>query len=248
MGLSPVTSCGCSSLVLALGGAVILSGLWVTLGLANAQAGTQSGSPSHAAATAAADDGPTEVVQESASGMLGELDRDRAAYRHDPAKVGQLVDRYLLPHFDTEYSASRVLGAHWRTATPEQRKHFVDAFYRSLLRSYGSALVDFTADRLKVFPTKVGPDATAATVRTLVKTANGDRVEVYYYLHKTPQGWKAYNLEIEGINYVNSYRIDFGEQIEAQGLDSVIRRLESGDKPGAIGKQTRRKNKSEPGS
>jgi phospholipid transport system substrate-binding protein len=220
----------------------ILSGLCLTVGLAYAQAPTPS-APQHQSAAPAADKGPTEVVQEAAQGMLGELDQDRAAYRRDPAKVGQLVDKYLLPHFDTEYSARLVLGAHWRTATPEQRKHFVDAFYHSLLTNYGSALVDFSADRLKVFPTKTDPDATGATVRTEVKRANGDRVEVNYYLHKTPQGWKAYNLAIEGINYVNSYRIDFGDQIEAQGIDSVIKRLESGEKPGAIG-HPQSKNKS----
>ncbi len=48
-------------------------------------------------------------------------------------------------------------GQHWRTATPEQRKQFIDAFYHSLLDNYGSALTDFTADRLKIFPTKVEP-------------------------------------------------------------------------------------------
>jgi phospholipid transport system substrate-binding protein len=214
---------------------VILSGLWLTVGLAYAQAPTQSAPQRHNAA-AAADEGPTEVVQEAAQGMLGELDRDRAAYRRDRAKVGQLVDKYLLPHFDTEFSARLVLGAHWRTATPEQRKRFVDAFYHSLLTNYGSALVDFSADRLKVFPTKADPDATRATVRTEVKRANGDRLEVNYYLHKTSQGWQAYNVAIDGISYVNSYRIDFGDQIKAQGIDSVIKRLESGEKPDAIGK------------
>jgi phospholipid transport system substrate-binding protein len=177
-------------------------------------------------------------VQNAAQGMLGDLDKDRDAYHRDPTKVGQLVDKYLLPHFDTEGSARLVLGAHWRTATPEQRKRFVDAFYHSLLTNYGSALVDFTADRLKIFPTKVDPDATRATVRTEVKRANGDRVAVNYYLHKTPQGWKAWDVVIDGISYVNSYRTDFGEQIEAQGIESVIKRLEAGEKPGAIGKQT----------
>ncbi len=215
--------------------------------MAFAQAPTQSAPQRHNAA-AAADEGPTEVVQEAAYGMLGELDRDRAAYRRDPAKVGQLVDKYLLPHFDTEFSASRVLGAHWRTATPEQRKRFIDGFYHLLLTNYGSALVDFSADRFKAFPTKADSGATEATVRTEVKRANGDRVEVYYYLHKTPQGWKAYNLAIEGINYVNSYRIDFGDQIKAQGIDSVIKRLESGEKPGAIGKQAQSKDKPPPGN
>jgi len=226
---------------------VILSGLWLTVGLAYAQAPTPS-APQRQGTAAAADEGPTEVVQEAAYGMLGELDRDRAAYRRDPAKVGQLVDKYLLPHFDTEYSAFLVLGVHWRTATHEQRKHFIDAFYHSLVTNYGSALVDFTADRLKVIPAKANPDPTRATVRTEVKRANGDRVEVNYYLHKTPQGWKAYNLAIEGINYVNSYRIDFGDQIKAQGIDSVIKRLESGVKPGAIGKQAQSKDKPPPGN
>jgi phospholipid transport system substrate-binding protein len=226
---------------------VMLSGLWLTVSLAYAQAPAQS-APQRQNAAAAADEGPTEVVQEAAHGMLGELDRHRAAYRRDPAKVGQLVDKFLLPHFDTEYSAFLVLGAHWRTATPEQRTHFIDAFYHSLLTNFGSALVDFSDDRLKISPTKVDPDATKARVRTEVKRANGAPVEVNYYLHKTPQGWKAYDVEIEGIRYVSSYRTDFGEQIEAQGIDAVIKRLEGGEKPGVIGKQAQSKEKPQPGS
>jgi phospholipid transport system substrate-binding protein len=225
--------------------AAMFGGLWLMVCLAYAQTPTQS-APQRPGAAAAADEGPTEVVQEAAQGMLGDLDKDRDAYRRDPAKVGQLVDKYLLPHFDTEASARLVLAVHWRTATPEQRRRFVDAFYHSLLTSYGSALVDFTADRLKIFPTKVDAGATVATVRTEVRRANGDRVAVNYYLHKTPQGWKAYNLAIEGIDYVNSYRIDFGEQIEVQGIDSVIKRLESGEKPGAIDKQAQSKDKQQP--
>ena len=209
-------------------------------GFANAQPQTPPAAQAQTppASNVPSGEGPTEVVQAAAQGMLGDLDKDRDAYRRDPARVGQLVDKYLLPHFDTEASARLVLGVHWRTATPEQRKHFVDAFYHSLLTNYGSALVDFTADRLKIFPTKVDPDTTRATVRTEVKRANGDRVAVNYYLHRTPQGWKAWDVVIDGISYVNSYRTDFGEQIEAQGIDAVIKRLEAGEKPGAIGKQT----------
>jgi phospholipid transport system substrate-binding protein len=226
---------------------VALTVLWLqACGLEYAQAQTvpaaQGKSPPAAQrerappASASGGAGPTEVVQTAAHGMLAELDKDRDAYRREPAKVQQLVDKYLLPHFDTELSARDVLGIHWRTATPEQRRHFIDAFYHSLLANYASALVDFTADQVEFIPTKVDPDATWARVRTKVKRANGDRVEVNYYLHKTPQGWKAYNLAIEGIDYVKSYRIDFGEQIEARGIDSVINRLESGEKPKAIGK------------
>jgi phospholipid transport system substrate-binding protein len=170
--------------------------------------------------------------------MLTALDKDRAAYKRDPAKVGNLVNTYLLPHWDTEYSARLVLGKYWRTATPDQRQHFIDAFYHSLLANYGAALSEFTADRLKIYPTNADPGKPIATVRTEVKRDNGDRVSVNYYMHKTPQGWKAWDVVIDGISYINSYRTDFGEQIEQQGIDAVIKRLEAGEKPEAIGKQT----------
>ena len=75
-------------------------------------------------------------------------------------------------------------------------------------------------------------------MRTEVKRSNGDRVSVNYYLRKTPQGWKAWDVVIDGISYVNSYREDFGAQIEQQGLDAVIKRLEAGEKPEAISKQS----------
>ncbi|GAC1452776.1 MAG: ABC transporter substrate-binding protein [Steroidobacteraceae bacterium] len=217
-----------------------MSGLWLTGGIALAQAQGTAAPPAAAAAaaSAAASEGPTEVVQTAAQGMLGDLDKDRDAYRREPAKIANLVDKYLLPHFDTEFSARLVLGQHWRTATPEQRKRFISAFYHSLLNNYGTALADFTSDRLKIFPSKVEADAARATVRTEVKRSNGDRVSVNYYLHKTPEGWKAWDVVIDGISYVNSYREDFGAQIDAQGIDAVVKRLESGEKPGAIGKQT----------
>ncbi|HEY4447956.1 MAG TPA: ABC transporter substrate-binding protein [Steroidobacteraceae bacterium] len=221
-----------------------LSGiLLLALGFACAEAQSPpqpaQGAPAAGTASApAAGPGPAEVVQAAAQGMLNDLDKDRAAYKRDPAKVGQLVDKYLLPHWDTDYSARLVLGKFWRTATPEQRQRFIDAFYHSLLTNYGTALADFTSDRLKIFPSNVDPAKSTATVRTEVKRDSGDRVAVNYYMHTTPQGWKAWDVVIDGISYVNSYRTDFGAQIEQQGIDAVIKRLEAGEKPGAISKTT----------
>ena len=213
-----------------------LTALCLIAGLAGAQA--QSPAAPQSAPAAAATEGPNEVIQTASQSMLQALDKDRDTYRRNPAKVGQLVDKYLLPHFDTEFAARLVLGQHWRDATPEQRQRFITAFYHSLLNNYGTALSEFTADRLKIYPSKVDPDATRATVRTEVKRDSGDRVSVNYYLHKTPEGWKAWDVVIDGISYVNSYREDFGPQIEQHGIDSVIQRLEAGEKPESIGKQT----------
>lgn len=202
----------------------------------------KAAAPNAAAGSATSADAgdPSTLVQATAQGMLDELDKHRDEYRRDPAKVAAVVDKFLMPHFDTETSARVVLGQFWRSATPEQRQRFINAFYHSLLTNYGDSLVEFTADRLKIFPSRVEPGATTATVRTEVRRRNGgDRVSVNYSLRMTPQGWKAWDVVIDGISYVKSYREDFGAQIESQGLEKVIRRLESGEKPGQIAAQTR---------
>jgi phospholipid transport system substrate-binding protein len=180
---------------------------------------------------AQAQPGPSEVVESAARSMLKDLDADRAAYRKDPSKVGALVEKYLLPHFDIQYSARLVLGKHWANATPEQRERFATAFYHTLVDNYGSALAEFTSDRLKVFPTKVEPNADRASVRTEVTRDNGDKVPVSYSLRKTDDGWKAWDVVIEGISYVKSFREDFGAAIDSQGLDAVIERIEKGNVP-----------------
>jgi phospholipid transport system substrate-binding protein len=178
---------------------------------------------------------PQELVENSAKRMLAELDANRAMYKGDPAKLDALVGNVLLPNFDTEYAARLVLGQSWRTATPEQRKRFVEAFYRSLLRNYGAALVDFTGDRFIILPYKGDPNDTTATVRTEVKRSSGDKVPVNFSLHKTPEGWKAWDVVIEGISYVKSFRTDFASEIQQKGLDDVITRLEKEGKVGPNG-------------
>jgi len=186
------------------------------------------------AAAAVPTDDPGKLVKAAAEGMLKDLDANRAAYKKDPAKVSELVDKWLLPHFDTAYSARLVLGRHYRGASEEQRKRFVDAFYQSLLRNYSSALVDFTGDRMKILPAQI--DGDNATVRTEIKRDNGTRIPVNYSLRKTPEGWKAWDVVIEGISYVKSFREDFGAEIDQKGLDAVIQRIEKGGMPQAPGK------------
>jgi phospholipid transport system substrate-binding protein len=175
---------------------------------------------------------PAALLDKAAQDMLKDLDANRAEYRKDPAKIDALVEKDLLPHFDTEYAARLVLGQHWRDATPDQRKRFIEAFYHSMIANYGKSLVNFTGDRLKVFPTKLGGDADRTTVRTEVKRDNGSIVPVNYSMRKGPDGWKAWDVVIDGISYVKSFREDFGSEIEQKGLDEVITRMQSGGTPG----------------
>lgn len=190
--------------------------------------------PAGAANPAAANEQPSQVVENVAQRFLQDLDAHRAQYSKDPHALRAAVDRNVLPYFDVQYAARLVLGRYWRTATPQQQQSFISAFENSMFANYGNALLGFRTDRLKVVPSRTSPDATNALVRTQIRRDDGSNVSVNFALHKTPEGWKAWDVVIEGISYVKSFKDDFGSQIEAQGIDSVIQRLQSGEKPAQI--------------
>ena len=171
--------------------------------------------------------GPTQLIETSANAMIADIEARRAEFRGDRNKLHQVVEDILLPNLDVDRAARLVLGRPWRDATPAQRQRFIDAFYGSLMSNYGDALVEFTGDRIRVLPSKVEADATSATVRTEVKRSNGEKVPVNYSLRRDERGWKVWDVVIEGISYVKSFREDFGSEIDQKGLDAVIERLEA---------------------
>jgi phospholipid transport system substrate-binding protein len=171
---------------------------------------------------------PEKLVRTASDAMLKDIDAHRAAYRKDKTQLYKLVEDVLLPNFDVNFAAQQVLGKHWRNADEQQRSRFIKAFYQWVLHTYGDAMVDFTGDRIKFLPFQGDPAAARATVRTEIRRDGGAVIKVNYSLRKTESGWKAWDVIIEGISYVKSFQEDFGPEVEQNGLESLIRRLESG--------------------
>jgi phospholipid transport system substrate-binding protein len=180
--------------------------------------------------------GPAELADKVAKTILQDLEVNRASYRKEPRKLREMVDKIMLPYFDAPYAGQLILAKHWRTASEEQRKRFIDGCISSILANFGEAFLDFTPDRLKILPFQGKADAETATVKSEVRRDNGSRVPVNYSLRKTADGWKMYDVTVEGISYVKSLRTDYGKEIEQKGLDSLIQRLEKDSRSGIVTK------------
>jgi phospholipid transport system substrate-binding protein len=176
---------------------------------------------------------PDALVRDTAQRVLAALDGRRDELQAYPEQVQEIVDRLLLPHFDLDYAGRVVLGQHGRTATPEQRKRFVEAFYRSLVRTYAAGLLEFTTDTMRVLPWRGEPDAERTRVRTEVVLDDGTKVPVDYSLRRTDAGWKVYDVAVEGISYVTNYRKMVTAEISRKGIDGLIAQLEQGTLPAA---------------
>jgi phospholipid transport system substrate-binding protein len=171
--------------------------------------------------------GPEQVIQGAADNLSAQLKGKREIYQANRKELYALVDAVLLPNFDTTYAGRLVLGKHWRTSSEAQRTRFIEAFYNFLLRSYAKAVLEFDQDRVRIFPPRQAPKDGRTVVRTEMKLDDGTTVPVDYSMRLKDDGWKAYDVRIEGISYVQNYRNQFNAEIAANGIEAVIARLES---------------------
>lgn len=169
---------------------------------------------------------PQQVVEATANNLAKELDGRREQYAADKKQLYGLVDTILLPNFDTRYAGRLVLGKHWRSASETQRSKFIDVFYSFLLRSYAKAVLEFDQKNVRIFPPRQEPKDNRTVVHTEMRLDDGTTVPVDYSMRLTDAGWKAYDVRIEGISYVQNYRNQFNAEIAAKGIDAVIARLE----------------------
>ncbi len=168
---------------------------------------------------------PNDVVQAAADALAVALDGRKDELAKDRDALYAMVDDILLPIFDRRYAAQLVLGKHWRNASDDERRDFVDAFYGSLLRKYGDGVLEFNQDSLEILPYRGDDTKPRATVKSIVRLDNGTKVPVNYGVVKRESGWMMFDVTIEGISYVRNFRTELNAEIQAKGLRAVINRL-----------------------
>lgn len=130
-----------------------------------------------------------------------------------------------MAHVDFEAVSRWVLGPHWRRATPAQREAFVDEFRELSVRTYSSAIRDSAGVEIEYLPATVNDDGTDATVPTRVPTAGPRPMEGTYRLHRAKGEWNLYDIIVDGVSLLITYRQSFTRQANQIGIDGLIRKL-----------------------
>ncbi len=170
---------------------------------------------------------PNDVVAEEANLLDQELKARKEELINDKEALYVVIDDILLPRFDRKLAAQLVLGRHWRTASDAQKTRFIEAFYATLVRRYAHGILEFVQKQLEILPYRGNASKNRTVVKTKARLNDGTEVPVNYRLIKRPQGWQLYDVVIEGISYVRSFRVELNSEISATSLDAAIARLES---------------------
>jgi phospholipid transport system substrate-binding protein len=173
----------------------------------------------------AGDSSPVDVVRETTSRIQTAIRENKADIDRDEGRLYSLISDIVLPHFDFRRMSMWTLGHYWRSATSEQRKRFVAEFRQLLVHTYGHTLIDYRDAKIRYRPVLAAPNAQRVYVRCEVEQADGNPVQLAYAMYRTADGWKIYDVMVEGISLVTNYRSSFAAIIQQQGMDGLIRRL-----------------------
>lgn len=177
------------------------------------------------ASVASAETAPDVLVKKTAEDVLAIIKSDKDIQAGNKQKIYTLAEEKILPNFDFNRVSRMVLGKSWKAATPDQQAVFQKEFRTLLLRTYAVALGKYKDQNIDYKPLKAEPDAKNVTVKTQILQSGGQPVAVDYSLVKNPDGWKVYDIVIEGVSLVTNYRTQFSSEISQNGIDSLNKKL-----------------------
>jgi phospholipid transport system substrate-binding protein len=170
--------------------------------------------------------GPEELVKKVTADVLEAVKSDPKLQAGDRKKTLALAEQKVLPHVDFQEAARLAAGKSWQSATPEQQQRITSEFRSMLIRIYSNAIDVYRGQTMKVLPLRMAPNATEVTVRNQYLREGRPPVPVEYAMKKTPEGWKIYDIVIEGVSLVLTYRAEFEQISRTSGIDGLIRRLQ----------------------
>jgi len=173
---------------------------------------------------------PLTIIEETTTQILGTLDDRRAEFTADPTGLQAIVREELLPLLDLQYSARLILGKSGRGVSPEQLDAFSTAMSDVLVNRYADGLLEFKSDRqIEVLPMKGKNTEKLTRVKTRIKLEQGGFAPVDYAFRKTEAGWKAFDVTVEGISYIITFRNQISPRVEADGIDKVTEEIRKGN-------------------
>ena len=174
----------------------------------------------------AADEAAQALVVDNTQAVLADLKENRDKVANDPGYIRELIEKRIVPHLDFGIMTALALGRkHWKAASGDQRKALVTQFRHLLLNTYSKSLAEYRDQRIEFLPFEASSKKGRAVVRSRFYPSGGQAVGVDYSL-RDKNGWKIYDITIDGISLVKNFRSSFDGEIQQHGIDGLIKSLQ----------------------
>lgn len=171
---------------------------------------------------------PPDVLVKNVTLEVVELiSKDKEIRSGNKAKLIELIEAKVLPHFNFTAMTALALGQSWNKANADQKKRLTEEFRTLLVRTYASALAAFSDQKFDFRPLRARPTDTDVIVNVRVIQSGAQPVPIDYAMEKTASGWKAYDVMVGGVSLVANYRTEFNNVVRDSGVDGLIKSLQA---------------------
>lgn len=178
-------------------------------------------------AMAAAD--PVAMLQQVSDQTISQLKSNQGEIKNNPKAIYKLIQTILMPHVDLVGMSRSVVGKqYWDSATPAQQQEFSSQFSSLIAGTYVSALQSYTNQQIKFYPIRGGIQAgqTRVEVNSEIIQPNGPSIPVNYRLALKNNEWLMYDLVVDSVSLLNSYRAQFAAPLQQGGLANLIQQMQ----------------------
>ncbi|NJM43045.1 MAG: ABC transporter substrate-binding protein [Brachymonas sp.] len=167
---------------------------------------------------------PDAFIRRLSVDVLDTIKADKAIQAGDVSKIAALVNTKILPNVNFQRMTASAVGRAWRSATPEQQKRLQEEFKTLLMRTYSGALSEVKDQTIAMRPLRMTEGDTEVTVRTEIK-GRGDPIALDYRVEKAGSSWRIYDINVASVWLIETYRTQFAQEINANGIDGLINKL-----------------------
>jgi phospholipid transport system substrate-binding protein len=181
------------------------------------------------ALASAQDTSPSKLVLENSQRILSTLEKRRGEFKQDRGALEKFIASEFDATFDRDYAARQVLGRHGRGASAADVKAFADALADNLMRRYGSSLLDFNSRlKVRIKSETVLPRGLGVKVSSELLRDGGEPIPVDYFMRKSGGTWKVFDVMVEGVSFVQTFRRQFDNELANKSIRQVASELASG--------------------
>lgn len=169
---------------------------------------------------------PIPMLEDTANQILTTLKQNKANLKNNSQIIYQAVERYLLPNVDVSGMSRSVLGRKaWGQASANDKEQFSKAFTQLVIRTYATPLAEYTDETIKFMPIRGSLESRFIRVNSIIVRSNGKNIPLSYSLVSNGGAWKIYDLSVEGVSLLQSFRSQFAGALQNSSIQELIQQM-----------------------
>jgi phospholipid transport system substrate-binding protein len=170
----------------------------------------------------AEDIAPDVLIRSVTTEVAAAIRQDKASPTGQPARLAELLEVKILPLFNFNHMTEIAVARNWRLATPAQQSLLSAEFKTLLVRTYSTALSGYSDQVIEFKRLHAAPGDTDVTVKSVMKRPGKEALSMDYDMERLASGWKVYDIKVDGVSLISTYRETFSDQVREGGIDGLI--------------------------